>query len=332
MNLQLVRLLPLLPLILVLAGSAGAQAPLGTVHLHNGGRIHGELMEVLPGEQVRLRLADGTVRSIPWSDVARVDDPNIAPTPASEPQRGQASPAPRPAAAPRSAPERAEPYFKELAGAAQDPEEQSTQVTLALFGSLGLAGSLSGNVEATRTANGMSETEAEAAEADLDPSFGGGAHIDVPLHTHFSLGGFVRALSWKTSQTDDRSLFLDFALTPRARFPFPVGARWGAFFIEAALGVGIFDLPGDDAEDSPSGVAIETSNSPLFLAGGGAGLQLLLTDAVGVFFELAWHHHFFGRSVSATGTTASGVRQIVKGDVDYDGGQLMLQVGLLAGL
>src|SRR5262245_30913365 len=124
MNLCLARLLVLL--VLILAVPALAQAPMGTVHLHNGGRIHGELMEVLPGEQVRLRLADGSIRSIPWSEVASVDDPSAAPAPAEQ------TPAPQPAPAAPMAPA---PYVQEAPAALPAPTLDSKQVTLALFGS-----------------------------------------------------------------------------------------------------------------------------------------------------------------------------------------------------
>jgi hypothetical protein len=79
-------------------------APHGTVHLKNGGRIHGELMEVLPDEYVTVRLPDGTVRKIPWEKVGEVKE-----TPASQPAAAVAAqptaPVPRgPVVAPQPEP------------------------------------------------------------------------------------------------------------------------------------------------------------------------------------------------------------------------------------
>jgi hypothetical protein len=49
------------------------------VHLRNGGFVRGELIELQPGVSVRLKLADGTVRDIPWADVDHVEDPALPP-------------------------------------------------------------------------------------------------------------------------------------------------------------------------------------------------------------------------------------------------------------
>jgi hypothetical protein len=45
-----------------------------TVRLKNGGVVHGELMETQPNVSVRVRLADGEVREIPWANVARIEE------------------------------------------------------------------------------------------------------------------------------------------------------------------------------------------------------------------------------------------------------------------
>lgn len=75
-------------LALILAGlpCLALAAPEGTVYLKNGGRIHGEIMEVEPDEFVTVRLPDGSVRKIEWERVERVDD-KPAPTPPPAPAR-----------------------------------------------------------------------------------------------------------------------------------------------------------------------------------------------------------------------------------------------------
>lgn len=61
-----------------------------TVRLKSGGLVRGELMELQPKVAVRLRLADGEVRSIAWSEISQIDEAAPAPSPA------QAIQAPRP--------------------------------------------------------------------------------------------------------------------------------------------------------------------------------------------------------------------------------------------
>jgi len=64
------------------AAATAATAPTpgsGTVHLRNGGFVRGELIELQPGTLVRVKLADGTVRDIPWADVDHVQDPSLPP-------------------------------------------------------------------------------------------------------------------------------------------------------------------------------------------------------------------------------------------------------------
>lgn len=50
----------------------------GTVRLKNGGWIEGEILEMLPGEHVSVRLADGAARTIPWAEVERVEQGQAA--------------------------------------------------------------------------------------------------------------------------------------------------------------------------------------------------------------------------------------------------------------
>lgn len=59
--------------VLSASSHAAAQAK-GAVRLRNGGTLYGELMEVMPGDYVRIRQADGTSRTVKWADVERVDE------------------------------------------------------------------------------------------------------------------------------------------------------------------------------------------------------------------------------------------------------------------
>jgi hypothetical protein len=61
------------------AGQAAAGPVRGVVHLRNGGFVRGELIELQPGVLVRVKLADGTVRELAWSEVDHIDDPALPP-------------------------------------------------------------------------------------------------------------------------------------------------------------------------------------------------------------------------------------------------------------
>jgi hypothetical protein len=67
-------------LVVVLSFTSAALAD-STVHLKSGGFVRGEVMEVQPEVVVRVRLADGTVREIPWADLARIEDEAPPPPP-----------------------------------------------------------------------------------------------------------------------------------------------------------------------------------------------------------------------------------------------------------
>ena len=64
-----------------------------TVRLKSGGLVRGELMELQPKVSVRVRLADGEVRAIPWSEIAQIDE-------AAPPSPAPATESPRPATSP----------------------------------------------------------------------------------------------------------------------------------------------------------------------------------------------------------------------------------------
>ena len=61
------------------AAPAAAGSASSVVFLKNGGLLRGELMELQPGTLVRMKLADGTVRDLPWAEVDRITDPSLPP-------------------------------------------------------------------------------------------------------------------------------------------------------------------------------------------------------------------------------------------------------------
>jgi hypothetical protein len=84
----------LIVLSVLFAAFEALAGPLGTVHLKNGGRVHGELMVVEPGDHVLVRLADGTAKKIAWDRVLKVQDdpPAPAPAPAAAPAQTESGP------------------------------------------------------------------------------------------------------------------------------------------------------------------------------------------------------------------------------------------------
>lgn len=92
-----------------------------TVQLKGGGFVSGEVMEATPGQSVRVQMADGTVREIPWTDIERIDAPPPQPVPAPvpAPQAYQVQPA---YAAPQLPPP--SPYAAEIAAL----EEERRQI------------------------------------------------------------------------------------------------------------------------------------------------------------------------------------------------------------
>lgn len=63
-----------------------------TVHLKGGGFVSGEVMEATPGQSVRVQMADGSTREIPWTDIERIDAPPPQPPPVPPPQAYQVQP------------------------------------------------------------------------------------------------------------------------------------------------------------------------------------------------------------------------------------------------
>lgn len=95
--------------LLVAVWLAQASAPLDTVFLTNGGRLRGTILEDDPARGVTLQMIDGTLRSLPRSEVSRVlyaQDPPAPREPAPSSPATGASPhpqAPPPAAEPPTA-------------------------------------------------------------------------------------------------------------------------------------------------------------------------------------------------------------------------------------
>ena len=79
----------LLSLFIVLAGgSAYAQRTQDVVHLHNGSIIRGEVIEHVPGADVKVRTADGSVFVYKSSEIEKIEKENVKADPKAGGHRG----------------------------------------------------------------------------------------------------------------------------------------------------------------------------------------------------------------------------------------------------
>jgi hypothetical protein len=311
-----------------------------TVLLKNGGRVMGLLMEVDPDGHVSLRLADGTVRKIPWADVKEIieDEPAVeeAGVKTSPPSTAAIPTARRPAA-------KTEPQQNlevELGGHAPveavapgrsegdgryastvDPEEPSARGYPPRRGSLmvgGFAG-LAGHIELD------AETVSESAhgELDLDSSYGFALAIDVPVHAFLAVGASA-GLGWLSIEgSTESTAYFDVAGNVGVRYPFWLGAQeFASLFLHGSLGVGYVDV-----DPEPMGAArFRWDASVAFVLGMTAGLRVMLANNLGFAISFGWMQHSFNFAVDGVINGEAG-----SADIDYQLRQWTLRGGLLLG-
>jgi hypothetical protein len=319
-----------LGLIVAMSWSSVALAVEGTVRLKNGGFVEGDVFEELPGERVSVRTVDGAVRSIPWAEVDRVEHaaaPAPAPTPppsAAQPtavtpyDAGTGAPAPPP---PEEEQPSTTPAAQSWSSYGDSVEERSDDVTLTLFGALGLLGNIAIDGEATLTMNGVTEEQAGSDDYDLDLAYGGGAQLDVPVHRFFSVSGQLRLTSWMPKDVEGSrpATFIDVLAAPRLRFPFPLGAgSFGVAYVQVPVGLGHVHFPGD----------ADPTVSPALVVGFSAGFIALLSEHVGLAFEIGWLHHSFSVEIEQTLSTGTG-DILIESESDWSVNQALLQAGLV---
>lgn len=309
-----------LGLVLLVAWSSVAFAVEGTVRLKNGGFIQGDVLEVLPGEHVSVRTSDGSVRNIAWDEIDRVDEAQAA-TPAAP--AVPAEPAPEPVPLPPPAPvvvEASEPLATMVIDYDAMAALRYDDVTLTLFGALGLLGNAAYDVEGTLTGATVA-TVRDSDDADLDLAYGGGAQLDVPAHRYFSLAAQLRLTSWapKSGDSGRRALFVDATVAPRLRFPFALSAgSFGVGYVQVPLGLGYVDFPDEG----------DVTVSPALVVGVSAGFMALLSEHLGLSLELGWLHHSFSVDYEETIATASG-DVLIASESAWSVNQVLFQLGLV---
>ncbi|MEO0324028.1 MAG: outer membrane beta-barrel protein [Myxococcota bacterium] len=135
---------------------------------------------------------------------------------------------------------------------------------------------------------------------DLDPTVGLGLRYQVPLSRRLSLGGLFEFRSFEEDQSTDRQSVLDFDLFVKASFGVVLGSKDVELYGLVPLGLSIG--PTDDDLDR-----LGASTGFGFNLGLLAGVQLLVTERVGLFVEMGWRRHqvFYDSDLGDVDVTAN---------------------------
>ena len=118
----------------------------------------------------------------------------------------------------------------------------------------------------------------------MDPGFGGGVELEVPITNHFSLGGAVEAYGWTVARASGSyNVSLDLLFMPRARIPFGDHPWHAEVYFGAPVGPTI-SVPHDR-------FALAVGLSPLDIGvgvtgGGRVGFRLNVNDVLGFFADV----------------------------------------------
>ncbi|MDQ3034111.1 MAG: hypothetical protein M3Y87_17000 [Myxococcota bacterium] len=133
---------------------------------------------------------------------------------------------------------------------------------------LGVAGDFEGRAGSGPTQRGP-----------MEPGFGGGVELEVPLNPTFSLGAAFEAYGWTVGNAPDRyNVSLDFLFMPRFRIPFGAHPWHAEVYFGLPIGPTV-SLPHErfqlDAFDTGFGVT----------GGGRVGFRINVNDIVGFFID-----------------------------------------------
>jgi hypothetical protein len=118
----------------------------------------------------------------------------------------------------------------------------------------------------------------------MDPSFGGGLELEVPVNTHFSLGGAVEAYGWTVASTaSDYNVGLDFLFMPRFRVPFGDHPWHAEVYFGLPIGPHL-TVPSDRFAQTVTGAA---RSAGFGVTGGGlVGVRWNANDHFGAYIDL----------------------------------------------
>jgi len=137
---------------------------------------------------------------------------------------------------------------------------------------LGLGGELEGRAGGPRQHAGM------------EPGFGGGVELEVPLDPTFSLGGAIEAYGWNTAlASGSYNVSVDFLFMPRVRIPFGEHPWHAEVYFGLPIGPSV-SIPHERFAPSLSQGAMETGFG--VTGGGRVGLRTNVNDIVGFFVDV----------------------------------------------
>ena len=283
--------------VLIAVCPATAYAKAATIRLKNGGWIEGEVMAVVPDQDVSIRLADGTVRSVAWADVERIEEP---PPPAAEPV---APPVAAPVAPPKAAPV-----------AIETPRPAASRATLGLYGFVAIGG----NSDTAKLNQNMGFVM-DYGTSDLTTTFGGGGQFFYAFSRGFALGFLAQYTSWRVALAPHRNAFIDGAIAPRFQFQFNINGSAAGVFVQLPIGVGWVDI------DDTGVTKYKWKTTPAFLFGFHVGLEVSLSQQLGGFASLGWSRHAYGFD---TESDPFGSGSTMKNHYDIAVDQAMFQLGV----
>ncbi|MBN8610006.1 MAG: hypothetical protein J0L92_05450 [Deltaproteobacteria bacterium] len=118
----------------------------------------------------------------------------------------------------------------------------------------------------------------------MEPGFGGGVELEIPLNPTFSLGGAVEAYGWTVGRASDSyNVSVDFLFMPRVRIPFGDHPWHAEVYFGLPIGPSV-SLPHNRFAESVGAVALETGVG--VTGGGRVGLRANVNDIVGFFVDV----------------------------------------------
>jgi hypothetical protein len=151
--------------------------------------------------------------------------------------------------------------------------------------------------------------------AGLEPGFGGGVELEVPLTPNFSLGGAFEAYGWSVGG-DSYNVGLDFLFMPRVRIPFGAHPWHAEVYFGLPIGPSVsipHDRFGPALGAGPLDVGIGVTG------GGRVGFRINVNDILGFFIDVGpmlqyitygratgpnydlWHYQFVLRTGASFG-------------------------------
>lgn len=153
---------------------------------------------------------------------------------------------------------------------AQAPSGPADAIRANFYGTLRFAGETS------------SDSILGRLDIDMDPGFGGGARLEIPLMDYIVVGGSFQIASLRADGADDRQSVLDFSGWIKGRYVLPNVGRGLELYL--GLGIGLSIAPDVDITDDT-----EVGWNLQFLP----GAQYFVTGSLGLLFEFGFTRHHF---------------------------------------